>query len=69
VTVADGEHAVQDAMTSLPRVHLLVLRGALAGFDEAALAALVGIPAESVLPLLRVAAAKLGSCLAEPEQA
>ena len=60
---------MQDAVTSLPRVHLLVLRAALVGFDEGAVAALVGIPRESVRPLLRVAAAKLGTCLAEPEQA
>jgi len=67
--VTDPEPDVQDAVTSLPRVHLLALRAALVGFDEVALAALVGIPQESVRPLLRVAAAKLGSCLAEPEQA
>jgi DNA-directed RNA polymerase specialized sigma24 family protein len=67
--VTHEELDVQDAVTSLPRVHLLVLRAALVGFDEAAVAALVGVPQESVRPLLRVAAAKLGNCLAEHEQA
>lgn len=55
-------------MGSLPRVHLLALRAALVGFDDAQLAALVGVPAESVRPLLRVAAAKLGRALAEPPE-
>lgn len=67
--MTDRTPDVQAAVTSLPHTHLLVLRAALVGFDEVALAALVGIPRESVRPLLRVAAAKLGSCLAEPEQA
>jgi DNA-directed RNA polymerase specialized sigma24 family protein len=66
--MADGELDVQDAVTSLPRVHLLLLRAALVGFNDAELAVLVGIPPESVRPLLRVATAKLGSCLAEPDQ-
>jgi DNA-directed RNA polymerase specialized sigma24 family protein len=66
VAVSDEELEVQDAMGSLPRVHLLVLRAALVGFDEAQLASLVGVPPESVRPLLRVAAAKLGRALAEP---
>jgi DNA-directed RNA polymerase specialized sigma24 family protein len=65
VAVAEGELDVQDAMDSLPRVHLQVLRAALVGFDDAQLAALVGVPPESVRPLLRVAAAKLGRALAE----
>ena len=65
VAVVDRGLDVQDAMGSLPRVHLLVLRAALVGFDDAQLAALVGVPPESVRPLLRVAAAKLGRALAE----
>lgn len=56
---------MQAAVAALPRVHALVLRGALAGFDEDELASLVGVPPESVRPLLRVAAAKLGALLAD----
>jgi DNA-directed RNA polymerase specialized sigma24 family protein len=64
-TVADRVSGgdVQEAVQSLPRVHLLVLRAALAGFGEAELAALVGVPRESVWPLMQVAVAKLGSAL------
>jgi DNA-directed RNA polymerase specialized sigma24 family protein len=62
--VADEELDVQDAVGSLPRAHLLALRAALVGFDDAQLAALVGVPPESVRPLLRVATAKLGRALA-----
>lgn len=62
--VSDGDLDVQHALDSLPRVHLLVLRAALVGFDDVQLAALVGVPPESVRPLLRVAAAKLGRALA-----
>lgn len=58
---------MQSAVRSLPRVHVLLLRAALVGFDEAQLAALADVPPESVRPLLRVAAAKLGRCLAELE--
>jgi hypothetical protein len=50
----------------MPRVHALVLRGALAGFEDHELAALVGLPPESIRPLVRLAAAKLGSLLADP---
>jgi DNA-directed RNA polymerase specialized sigma24 family protein len=57
---------VQAAVRALPRAHALVLRGALSGFDEDELAALVGVPPESVRPLLRLAAAKLSGLLAEP---
>jgi DNA-directed RNA polymerase specialized sigma24 family protein len=68
VVVPVGRSAldVQAAVGALPRVHALVLRGALAGFDERELAGLVGVPVESVRPLLRVAAAKLSGLLAEP---
>lgn len=67
--VTDGEGGsfdVQAAVRSLPRTHILVLRAVLAGFDEAELAALTGVPPESVRPLLRVAVAKLGTSLAAP---
>jgi DNA-directed RNA polymerase specialized sigma24 family protein len=57
---------VQDALSALPRVHALVLRGALAGLDDDELAGLVGVPRESVRPLLRLALAKLGGLLADP---
>jgi hypothetical protein len=67
--VTDGEGGsfdVQGVVRSLPRTHILVLRAALAGFDEAELATLTGVPRESVRPLLRVAVAKLGTSLAAP---
>jgi hypothetical protein len=57
---------VQAAVRAMPRAHALALCGALCGFDERELAALVGVPPESVRPLVRLAAAKLGSLLAEP---
>jgi hypothetical protein len=63
--VAD-ELDVQAAVRSLPDAHLLVLRAALIGCDEQQLAALLGVPEESVRPLLQIAAAKLGTSLAEP---
>jgi hypothetical protein len=50
----------------MPRVHVLALCGALSGFDEQELSALVGLPPESIRPLVRLAAAKLGCLLAEP---
>jgi DNA-directed RNA polymerase specialized sigma24 family protein len=56
---------VEQAVRSLPRAHLLLLRAALIGFNDQELAVLVGVPPESVRPLLRIAAAKLGSSLAE----
>lgn len=65
-SVGDRDRDVQGAVRSLPRAHLLLLRAALIGFDEAELASLIGVPRESVRPLLRVATAKLGSSLAEP---
>lgn len=55
---------IQGAVGSLPRAHFLLLRAALAGSDEGELAALVDVPPESVRPLLRIAAAKLGTSLA-----
>lgn len=54
---------LQTALATLPRDHVLVLRGALSGFDVAALAALVTVPVEGVVPLLQVAVAKLDRAL------
>ncbi|MGI8936700.1 MAG: hypothetical protein ACR2JF_00540 [Iamia sp.] len=50
---------------SLPRDHLALLRAALAGAPVADLAAQTGVPLEAVLPLLRVATAKLERALAD----
>ena len=50
---------------ALPRDHLVVLRGALAGFDVEELAVLAAVPVEAVVPLLRLATAKLATALAE----
>lgn len=50
---------------ALPKAHAALLRGALAGFGDEELAALLGVPRESVRPMLRLAAAKLISLLAE----
>lgn len=49
---------------SLPRDHLALLRAALAGAPVTDLAAQAGVPLEAVLPLLRVATAKLERALA-----
>jgi DNA-directed RNA polymerase specialized sigma24 family protein len=64
--VANHRLDVQGAVRALPRAHAVLLRGALAGFDDAELAALVGVPPESVRPMLRLALAKLGGLLADP---
>lgn len=64
--MAGNEPDVQDAVRSLPQAHLLLLRAALVGFGDEDLAALAGVPREAVRPLLRVATAKLGACLAPP---
>jgi DNA-directed RNA polymerase specialized sigma24 family protein len=63
--VDQPELDIQGAVRSLPRAHLLLLRAALVGFEEAELAALIDVPQESVRPLLRIAAAKLTTCLAD----
>jgi DNA-directed RNA polymerase specialized sigma24 family protein len=65
--VAQPELDIQGAVRSLPRVHLLLLRAALVGFDEAQLAVLIEVPQEAVRPLLRLAAAKLTTCLADTD--
>jgi DNA-directed RNA polymerase specialized sigma24 family protein len=57
---------VQAAVNALPRAHALLLRGAMSGFDDHELARLVGVPDESIRPLVRLAAAKLVSLLGEP---
>jgi len=57
---------VQTAVQALPRAHALLLRGAMSGFDDDELSRLMGLPRESIRPMLRVAAAKLGGLLTEP---
>jgi hypothetical protein len=57
---------IQTSIAGLPRDHVVVLRAALSGFDVDELAALAGVPAEGVVPLLQVAVAKLAHALAEP---
>lgn len=56
----------QGRLRRLPDRHLVVLRAALAGFQDAEIAVLLGIPVESVRPTLRLAAAKLVAVLAAP---
>jgi DNA-directed RNA polymerase specialized sigma24 family protein len=58
----------QSRLRGLPERHLAALRAALSGFDDAAIASLLEIPVESVLPTLRVAAAKLAAALAAGNQ-
>jgi DNA-directed RNA polymerase specialized sigma24 family protein len=59
---SDDAHA---QVARLPERHLAALRAALAGFGDADIAALLGIPYEAVRPTLRLAAAKLVTALAE----
>jgi DNA-directed RNA polymerase specialized sigma24 family protein len=54
----------QARLHRLPDRHLAALRAALSGFDEDEIATLLGIPAESVRPTLRLAATKLVAVLA-----
>jgi DNA-directed RNA polymerase specialized sigma24 family protein len=54
----------QAGLRRIPDRHLAALRAALSGFDDTEIAALLGIPAESVRPTLRLAAAKLLAALA-----
>lgn len=62
--VVSAAHAeVQEALGALPRAHALLLRGAIAGFSDEELAALLDVPRESVRPMLRLAATKLASLL------
>lgn len=60
-----GRPDLQAALATLPRDHVLVLRGALSGFDVVDLAALVTVPVEGVVPLLQVAVAKLDRALGD----
>jgi DNA-directed RNA polymerase specialized sigma24 family protein len=60
---------VQEALSALPRPYVLILRGALSGFDDNELATLAGVPPEAVRTMVRLAAAKLASALAEPGNA
>lgn len=55
---------VQEALGALPRAHALLLRGAIAGFSDEELAAMLDVPRESIRPMLRLAATKLASLLA-----
>ena len=50
---------IQDLLAELPAHHVAVLRGALSGFDADQLATLADVPVEAVLPMMRVAVAKL----------
>jgi DNA-directed RNA polymerase specialized sigma24 family protein len=52
------------AVDRLPPGHAAVLRGVMSGFDAHQIAALAGIPVEAVVPLVRVALAKLDQGLA-----
>lgn len=52
-------------VASLPHDHLVVLRGALAGFGARELAVLADVPVEALVPLLRLATAKLAAALAD----
>lgn len=61
----DGRADLEAALTMLPRDHLSMLRGALSGRTLDELAAEAGVPAEAVVPMLRVGIAKLDRSLAE----
>jgi len=54
------------ALDELPEVHATAIRLHQAGVDAAGIASELGIEAEAVAPLLRVAEAKLASLLATP---
>lgn len=56
---------LQEAVAALPHDHVAALRGALGGSTVNELSALLGIPAEAVVPMLRVGIAKLDRVLAE----
>jgi hypothetical protein len=61
--MTSAEHAIRTSVASLPPLHLAGLRAALAGFDDEALARLLGVPVEAVGPTLGVAASKLAAAL------
>jgi DNA-directed RNA polymerase specialized sigma24 family protein len=54
------------ALNELPEVHAKALRLHRAGTDSAGIAEALGVEVEAVVPLLRVAEAKLASLLAAP---
>jgi DNA-directed RNA polymerase specialized sigma24 family protein len=62
---SDGTQA---RLRHVPESHLAALRAALCGFDDTEIAALLGIPPESVRATLRLAAAKLVAALAPTER-
>jgi DNA-directed RNA polymerase specialized sigma24 family protein len=62
MTVSPTE--IQARLRQLPERHLAALRAALAGFSDADIAGLLGIPVESVPTTVRLAAAKLTGVLA-----
>jgi hypothetical protein len=64
--MTSGSSVVRGSLAALPPLHLAGLRAALAGFDDEALALLLGVPVEAVAPTLRVAASKLASALGPP---
>jgi DNA-directed RNA polymerase specialized sigma24 family protein len=58
-----GPTEIQSRLQTLPDRHLAALRAALAGFSDADIAGLLGIPVESVTTTVRLAAAKLTRAL------
>lgn len=61
--VATSPPDLPGVIESLPRDHLVALRAALAGGRAEEVAVLAGVPVEALVPLLRVAAAKLDHAL------
>lgn len=57
--------AIRDRLGGMPEHHVAALRAALCGFDDPEIAALLGIPPESVRTAVRLAAAKLVAALAD----
>lgn len=55
---------LSSVIDSLPRDHLVALQAALAGNRADEVAARAGVPVEAVVPLLRLATAKLEAALA-----
>lgn len=52
---------VETAFSRLPETHAAALRLRARGFDDDAIAAALALEPEAVAPLLRIAAAKLGT--------
>ena len=57
--------SIRDRLGGVPEHHLSALRAALCGFEDPEIAALLGIPPESVRTAVRLAAAKLVAALAD----